>query len=291
MIIFGMILHCVLFLLVFDYLLKADKGKLLNLNKNFWPQSKKGNLLYKQLLEININHLIGGKDIELTQYKFFTHTVEDLLKNALRFGVGFSPELQHLKRGILNDICMDKKIFSLYLGGVYQIFVVMILGGVFCYFLETQLSISLDSFTVTLPFLLQFTGILSFTGFFIYSKTKSFNGLALYVNRFYQLKTLGQASVPLKLVSQKMQLNKLPTHGELKSFKNRILFSLEQVRLNGHLNIEDVDIYINEMWQAFDIKFETFNKNLNILKLIHLVCFALSGYMFLLLQVFSRLTV
>jgi hypothetical protein len=64
MIIFGMILHCVLFLLVFDYLLKADRGKLLNLNKSFLPQSKKGNLLYKQLLEININHLRGGKDID-----------------------------------------------------------------------------------------------------------------------------------------------------------------------------------------------------------------------------------
>lgn len=287
MIILGIVLYSIAFLFFLNFLTAKRASKLLLSFRELIPNSKKGNLLYQQTLSLNSNQLNKSKQLELIQYKFFTALISELIQSARKFGTSIHCYLPDIKKGLIKDIQMDKKIFTLFLGGVYQFLLIFILGFVFVGIMMKQLDKSIDLFDLIIPVSMQIIGLLSFSTLYIYLRKTRFNDLFLYLFKLYQIRTLAQAQMPLKKVFKKVSPDHLSAKGDLKFFKEKVFLIFSEMRNSGEVDTRDLDIYINELWQYIDLQFEKFNKELAALKLLHLALFSLGGYLVLLLQIFS----
>lgn len=291
MIILGIILHCIAFIWLFSRLEKLEDSKFLNLLKSVFPNTKSGNLLYQQTLGINPNNPKSSYQTELIEYKYFTALINELIGNSKKYGTSITSYLPEIKKGLIQDIQMDKKVFSLFLGGIYQFFLVFILGLFFILSMTTQLRVALTSSDILLPVCIQFFGVISFCFCYVFLRNIRFRELFKYLFKIYQIRTLTQAQIPLKEVFRKVNPNELSSKGDLKFFKEKIMILFTDMKNKGYIDSNDLEIYINELWQYIDIHFEKFNKELGAIKLLHLALFSLGGYLLLMLQAFSSISI
>lgn len=290
MIVFFVLVHCVAFLILFSFLAEKEDSKLLLFLRGVIPNSKNGNLLYQQTLSLNSNRLNSSKQIELIQYKYFTEIINELVQNARKYGTGIHLYLPDIKKGLIKDIQLDKKVFALFLGGVYQFLLVFFLGLIFISIVMNQLNAALGILDFIIPISLQILGLVSFSSLYIYLRKIRFQELFKYIFKLYQMRTLAQAQLPLKEVFEKVSPDELSDKGDLKYFKEKIFLLFSDMKNRGVVDLNDLDIYINELWQYIELRFEKFNKELAGVKLTHLAIFSLGGYLMLLMQIFSRLS-
>lgn len=283
-----LIAQSVFFLFIFSKLLMAEDSKFPKILRKVIPQTRAANELYKSLLLLNINYLKMGKNIELPQYKFFTSIAEDLVKNTIKYGVGIQVEVQELKKGLLKDLRMEKKLFSILTGGLFQVFFIMALGFTFSIFAQKELSFKIDIIFTFLIFILQSFGLVTFTFLYRSLKKKHFSDLWEYLQKYYLLRSITQANAPLKTLSEKVNVHTLPEKGDLAYFKTNIQQLLLKVKNSGSMQVEDLNIAINELWQYVDLRFEKFDKALTAVKLMHLVVFGLGGYLVQVFLIFSK---
>lgn len=290
MIILGIILHCIAFLFVFNILASQAESKFLLLLKSLIPNGKMGNKLYQQTLSLNSSCLNKSNQVELIQYKYFTALISQLIQSSRKYGTNIHSYLPGIKNGLIKDIQLDKKVFSIFLGGVYQFLLVFVLGMVFVFIMMTQLESKLGLYELLIPISLQFIGLFSFCFLYIYLRKTRFQELFNYLFKLYQIRTLAQAQIPLKEVFNKVAPDQLSSKGDLKFFKEKIFLLFSEMRNRGTVNMSDLDININEMWQYIDLRFEQFNKEVGAIKLTHLAIFSLGGYLVLLFQIFSQIS-
>ena len=282
--------HCFLFFFLFSNLLKVDHSKYLKFFSFIWESPKAGQHLYQNLIEFDLERPNSRNFSDLSQYKFYTDLVKELLASAIRHGTTIKKFLPEIKQGLVKDIQYAKKINSFYLGGVYQIFLISIFGFIFIYVMENQLNISIKNESLILPVSLQVLGITFFTiGFFFLKKIKFFP-LIRYLKSFYKLRVLVDSGSSLKKIAQSISADSLSSAKDLVYFKKRIELQLQVIRNSGQLDRKEIELYINEMWQMLDFKFEEFSQELNVLKLLVLCFFSLSGYLLLLYQAFSQIS-
>lgn len=290
MIILGIILHCVAFLFLFNLLVSQKESKLLLSLKSLIPNGKLGNKLYQQTLSISSSNLNKSNQVELIQYKYFTALISELIQSSRKYGTSIHSYLPGIKNGLVKDIHLDKKVFSIFLGGVYQFLLVFVLGLVFVSIMTSQLESEVGLYELLIPVSLQLIGLLSFCFFYIYLRKIRFQELLKYLFKLYQIRTLAQAQIPLKEVFNTVAPDELSSKGDLKFFKEKIFLLFSDMRNRGTVNTSDLDININEMWQYIDLRFEKFNKEVGAIKLTHLAIFSLGGYLVLLFQIFSQIS-
>lgn len=282
-------LHCVVFLFVFNILEGKRDSKFLLSLKDLLPNTKSGNKLYQQTLGLSTRSLNKSNQFELIQYKFFTALITELIQSSRKYGTQIHNYLPDIKKGLIKDIQLDKKVFGIFIGGLYQFLLVFILGLVFVSIMMSQLDSKMQVFELLIPILLQVLGLVSFSFFYIYLRKLRFQELFKYLFKLYQFRTLAQAQIPLNEVFNNVSPDELSSKGDLKFFKEKVLLLFSDMRNRGTIDINDLDININEMWQYIDLRFEKFNKELGAIKLTHLAIFSLGGYLVLLFQIFTKI--
>tara|TARA_Y100000385_G_C13022156_1_gene606684 strand:+ start:368 stop:1273 length:906 start_codon:yes stop_codon:yes gene_type:complete len=290
MIIIGIIIHCIVFLFFFHLLVSFSDSKLLISLRALIPNSKAGNKLYQQTITFSSSQLNKSNQFELIQYKYFTALINELIESARRYGTNIHSYLPGIKEGLIKDIQLDKKVFGLFLGGVYQFVLVFILGFVFVTTMMAQLDSNISFLELLVPVSLQLIGLITYCSFYIFLRKIRFSELFKYLFKLYQIRTLSQAQLPLKEVFSRVAPDELSEKGDLKFFKEKIILLFKEMKNKGAIDTADLDININELWQYIELRFEKFNKELAAIKLTHLAIFSLGGYLVLLLQVFSKIS-
>lgn len=285
-----LITQFILFTALLWKLLEFRDLKFLKTLTYLWESTKNGNRLYYELINLSAGELKNSKRIKLTSYKFFSEIVNELILSSVKFGTSITGYISEIKQALVKDIQFGKKINSNFLSGLYQIFLIFVFGLVFVFILEEQINIKFSAYDFLIPLFLQFMGLaLYLLGFYLLKK-QIFSPLSLYLKCFYKLRSYIYAEQSLKQIRTYIDVELLPRTKELKHFKYRIDLILKLLKETGRIDLDEFDLYINEMWQIFEIKFDQFSKAIGVVKLSILCFFSLSGYLLLVLKAFSQIT-
>ena len=252
--------------------------------------AKAANRLYLELLSMNLYISKPSSGMILTEYKFFTELVNILLLSMREYGTNIFEFLPLIKKALVNDSRFERKIKSEFVGGILQMLIVQLSGGVLIYSFKTQLKLELSSYQYLAPFLIQIIGYISYFVTFYICKKKCFFTIERYFRSFYYARVLVSASVPMKTINERISIEDLSEERELISFKARLEGIFREIQLSGSFDGKDFEVIIEELWFLNEYKFETFLKYLNILKLVVIVIFFLGGFLLIMLQVLSTIT-
>jgi hypothetical protein len=283
-------LHCFLFSFIFFVLLKADVSKLLKIKDYFWEPSSRGLKLYEQLLETDFARLKYSSNGELIRYKFFSYLIDDLLQSSKKYGTKIRVFLPGIKNGLLKEVQFSKKHNHIFLGGLYQIFFILFLGAIFLIMFKNEIGISLPWLDLIPAIILQVTGALIYIVCFALLKKVKFEKLYEYLKFFYKLQNFINAQSSLKIINNEFDLIKVSSKKEFNYYHKRIEVLLSNIKIKGEIDKSEIELYINEMWQSLEYKCDEFTRDLNMIKLLILCLFSLSGYLWVMYKAFSQLT-
>lgn len=283
------ILHTFIFILVFNYLSNRNLGKVLIFKENILPDIKRGQLLFNQL--IGYREIISefGKNLELFKYKYFTDMTLNLVKATKKFGSPIDFAIQELKVALSKDISLETKIKSQFLGALFQMLMISIMGFTFFYFSSLQLGLKVNPSDVIVVFLVQLFGLFIFILSFIKLKSFHFISLENYLKSMYQLRSLAFSGLGIKSVLEESQLDILPKKKNIIPLHRRIMTVFKMVQKYGNIDTSEFNTTINELWQLIDIEFEQFLKHLAALKTLVIISFFLGSYLYLIFNLLAGL--
>lgn len=288
-----LVAHCIFGLLLFHFIMGIKRDKVLKYVYLFVPNLQDGRLLYTQLLGLRKSTI--GKSVNnqnrfvLVKYKYFTDMIQQLIQSTITYGTEIDKDIPEIKKALLKDINLDMKISNIFLGGLFQFLFIFFLGIVFVKMVEFQIGIVITASDFSIPFIFQGFGVVFYLFSYYYFKQSSFRDLSVYIIKFYQVRTLSHAQLPLKKIFTMVSPLELRDVGDLKYFKERLINLLEGIRVFGHVDMQDFDLTINELWQVAELRFDQFSKKINLLKLVLISFFSLGGYLILLFKIFGNI--
>lgn len=241
--------------------------------------------------EIEAKLALGIKttSIELPRYKFYTTLIFDLLQVHRKLGISLKHILPELRQNLIKDLQFESKVIGSVIGGNLQFFVITLTTWGFIFFSSALADLPLDFFTLLVIFCMQVTALFVFNGILSYIKKHTFMKFNQTIESLYLFVSLVEIGLPVSqvLLESKVLESDLGKHKRFSQVSSRLEALINRWKDNGiSPKIESAEI-IKEVWHLKEVNFETFIKQVDVLKFIVLAFFFLPAYFFYLYSIFK----
>lgn len=224
---------------------------------------------------------LGG--VTIPRYSFFTVIVEELVKIQRKYGVNIKKPLREVRSGARKNYKSEKKIKNELNGFLVQFFAIV----AFTWFFSTSLQNTMNfSFQIeenlTIGGAQVFGLFLFFVSFYIL-KHKFFSPFKKLFCSLYFARCLIFASRPVSEVIELSKLDGIKFTKDLEAIRLKVLGQIKMIQLQGTISKEEIEELTFEVWDQFDESLEKFKTNINAIKLLILLLFVFSGFLYSLL--------
>ena len=227
-----------------------------------------------------LSNISKPDQLELVKYKYFKDLVYELFKAKKTYGAPIDKAIGEIKKALSKDIYFEKKISSSLYGGVFQMATVTVTGFLFILMSCFQLKLPFPYYTFSIALSLNFLGIIVYGACYYYFKLRCFGALENIIKSCYLLRCFLRCQMPVVSAINKVDFSSFKISKEETYLKDRIDLMLQKIKKIGHLDFNDFDMQIEEIWLLFEFKFEHFQKTLNVLKLSVMTLFFLTSYLY-----------
>lgn len=273
----------ILFWLIWLYHLVLDL-KLLLLLRSLQGQFKVGHDL--------MNYLIKGgyREGQLApRYKFFSELIEELVKARREFGCEIEKSILEIRKYLRLDIKETKRIRESIITGAYQYILLISFTWFFLVSSNEILKINLIlSESIGLA-LFQLLGLILYFKVAIFIRLRMFCKLNSYFFSIYTFRTLFSISRPLTEILLKSRITELKDCKELVHIHKRINILVKEFKVNGTLNLDDLNQVVMEIWDCFELKLESFKRFISALKFTSMILFILPSFLWVMLKLMTKL--
>lgn len=252
-------------------------------NSNTYSLSQKGagKVLYEELLKLNRSQLARGQSIELTQYKFFTELVDELLVNYRQTGANIFNYIGELRKNLLKDIKYEKKLAGARNSSLAEMGMIFGMSGMFSLFATSYAEINIPTSSLFLAFGWQLTGAFLFLYSMKVLRQKHFKPFHKYLRAASFLDIFIKTAHPVNVIAKKIELSSLDKDKSLLHLKERMELILEQIKSHGIYDQSQGEELGAECWYCYEEKLERFFQEIKRLKLSVITLFFLGSYLFI----------
>lgn len=274
--IWGLILLLLLYYIFIIYLPLSIE----NLRASFNSNLNNALRLQKELWAINRINLKDSIKVELSEYKFFTHILEYLLKSHRQLGVDIFGALQNLKDCLGKDIIFEKKLIRIKKQAFLEIGIIFLFSLLFLITAEKLVDIDFPLVNTLIIIAWQLIGG-AVLYLFIKNKQKQyFNDLFLLLRSIYQFNALGGTSIAVNDLIERIsfdEIQKLKKHRNIINLFNKVVYDLKHYGLLEKMHLDELLQCVNN---EYNDVFETYEKAVKAMKLLVIMIFSVISYLF-----------
>ncbi len=231
------------------------------------------------------------QNFEIPHYKFFSEIIAKLLKFRAKYGCELNSILKEIKKAIVKDKALAKKIFAIKKQAILQIALIIIVTLSFhilaCTFI---LDIPMD-FAFLLKFVIwNLVGMGLFIAVIFFIEKKLLKGFEQFFAALYIVKSLLSISRPMNEVIQNSQLLECPSCKSYSPVLKTAKQQIECIKKYGSYDLENWDMLIQELWDIYDEQMERYKKHVKVVMAIVLLSFALPSYLLSILNLIENLS-
>jgi hypothetical protein len=285
--IFALILesqYCTLPLGIYKRLIKRNLVKI-----KFQYQHGKALLLNLSILEANIYRGNLGDSIDIPEYKYYSELIYKMLNNSKKYGINLKKIINEIKQKIILDIKLEEKICNEFISGFIQFFFIVLVTWFFIFVSKKMIEIPLTNSLILMILIFQMSGLISFyfsTKYLEKYYFKSFNNVIkelIIFKSFLEISfPLNQALIHSNISNGEFSKDKLFEH--LYQFFTE---SITRLKMSGISPHADLEIILNSIFDLQEEKMIKFQKQIAVLKFMHLALFFLMAYFIYLYAIFK----
>ncbi len=225
---------------------------------------------------------------DFPQYKFFTRVIHILCKYRRSYGISINRSLLQIRENLNKDIQFNKKVREELYSAIFQFISIALVTWGFIGFVIFSLSINANLETYLIIAFLQALGTIFFLIFYHMRTTRIF---APYGNAFetlFLIITLSEAKNSIKDTLKLSNTNIFlqDNYRELALIQGKLREIITDWK-NGMPIYQSLQEAIDETWSLLHIRFESFIKELSLVKFLSLAICFLSGYFLYIKQLFT----
>lgn len=222
-------------------------------------------------------------------YKFYSKIIGELLRARKNFGCEIEGVLVELRKYLRLDLKEARKIKDSFYGGTYQYVFLCIFLYVFVFLLKKIVNIELDYLKLIFILIYHSFGLLIYFFACKLIQRAEFKYFDSYFNTVYLLRSLLLVSRPISEVIDRIKVSKLAINNNFININDRLITLLRQLKHSGKLNLLDLDNLILEVWDTFEIKVESYERKITVLKLLLMSFFILPSFLFIIFCMISAM--
>ncbi len=226
-----------------------------------------------------INFLSGDMQGEAPIYKFYSSLIDQLISARNRYGTPVSDLLREIKKNIILDHKITRKINSQLNSLITQYIALCIFTWGYLWQIHQMLEIKYDHSNFTFLALWQGVGVLTALALYHFLKTKTFRHFQAYFHALYMFKSLMSISWPIAKVISKSEINTVPNSGAFKHTYLRVQKMTHKLKTEGQIKLEDIDLISQELQDLYEVKLDDFYRGMLSLKFMILAIFVIPGFM------------
>jgi len=230
------------------------------------------------------------KPMGLNQYKFYPGLIERILSVHHTYGVDCRQPFHEIKRGILKDIQLERRVQQEFSGGLVQFAFISITSWFFIFFSSSILE---QPFSLRLLIVMggsQLSGVLIYFKLTGFLRRKAFKRPEEFLRSLYSFSLMLQAGSPIQQVVAESSIHSLlvseaDVWGHI---GRRLELLLERWQSKGGAIDEGVKDLLEDVWEAYERGLGKFNKLLGVGKFLLLVTCFLTPYFLYLFSLFQH---
>ena len=292
---FKIIIIQLVFLFFFNFIFKRFNSSLISLANNmiqilkeFHSRLTKGFLisrgenLIKQLGHFEVSFLVKFKKNtdSIISYKFYSTILELLLTLNKKFGAPIKSRVKIIKRSLVKDIHLEKKLLAEIKGGLFQFILISFITWFFIYFVEKMLLLKLNQSVALLIIFLQISGLIIFLTAYNFIKKREYKDFDTIIKMITVMNVLLEVGLPQTKIVEYAGSNELSNlkKKNLISICDRFKLLIISWQKHGISIMDDLSILEEEISFVLDESGRLFFKKVEILKYTILTLFYLSAY-------------
>jgi len=239
-----------------------------------------GERLFHELNSINRISLTKSVRQELTQYKFFTKTLNYLILAHKEFGSNIMDSLSQLRKRLSDDISNEKRVFKLIQAGVFEILIIFFFSMLFIFAAKQIVDVSFSLSDLMIIFSWQLIGVISFFSLTRSLKRKSFLQINQYIHSIYLFDALKTSPLSVNKILEMIEYSKIIELTEFQNLKNFYIQIINQLKSVGSLELELVSELVQCVNNELSMKCDEYKKKVKVIKLSCLMLFSVSSYLY-----------
>jgi hypothetical protein len=242
---------------------------------------KSGEKLINVLMELDANLSLGipnAEDFTIPTYKFYSKWTEILLNSTKKLGVATQKFLRDIIAAIKEDIKFERKTRESLIGGVGQSVTMIVISWIFISMCMAN-GLRIDSIFYIFILISHISGLLLFMAIFNLFKKRRLSNYAILIPSLYFYKSFIEVGLSISEVIVKSNIDEVfkITGDEFKF----VLLRLKSVNDNFHRGLpvkQDLEQLIQDAISLQESKFDSVNKELNLIKFVLLIIFYFIPY-------------
>jgi hypothetical protein len=259
----------------------------LNLFRSVKTQANK---LYDETLKLNKFSLSSGENIKLTEYKFFTSLVEELLKFYRNFGVSIFDDLSNVRLALQKDWVQSHKVQTLIKGALLEILIIVLMSWGIIFFAIYYTGLVIKNTDLFIVGALQIGGLILLISLIEKSYKKIFSSFYPYLKSVYSLQVFIKSRTPVNEIGVRVGINSLPHDKDLLHIKERVELCLKNLSEYGKIDITLLNDLIGQVWTSFEMKTQKFNTHVLKQKIFVIMSVVVPSYLYIFYALLKSLT-
>ncbi|MCK5073919.1 MAG: hypothetical protein KAQ98_10870 [Bacteriovoracaceae bacterium] len=221
-----------------------------------------------------------GSECKLSEYKFYTGLVLQMIEYGRRWGISVRKVLRGIREGLTKDYRFERKLFSELRGGIVQFIVVSAVNWIFALMVMELVNIPIGFSVASIMIFLQVSGIFLFVLIYIIRKKKSFSIYEKYLSTLIVMRALVEVGLGIDKTLQQTSVDEILGSSDLafETVRHRLEHAIDSWKRRGTNVKTELDDLIAESWFLMEQRFESFLKSLNVLKFLILAVFYMGSY-------------
>lgn len=272
--------------------IKNQHGKMIYyFDKIFFLKRRQGEKILQTILQLEMHRGYGlaDKGIQFYDYKYFSPLLERLVILTKQHGLPLYRYLPEIKKGLLTDVQIEKKILKEMQDGLFQFLMMSLMTWIFIFFAQAMIQKSPPMAILGIIFVGQLIGPIVFYLTGQYLKRKSFFCYQLLFGEVYVFRSLFEVGLPLSVVLKESQVMRgvFSQNKKFRSDYEHFQFLIDEIKKQGHLPEAELAQMLQRLWDKYEEALTVFRTRLAFIKFLHLALIYLPLYFLYLVSLFK----
>lgn len=249
----------------------------------------RGQRFYKEIMFLSREQGVE----KLVNYKFYRKLVQTIIENSNEYGSPMRAPMEVLKKSLLADLSKQKKLQELRNSAYGNFLMAALITWLFGHYSTLTLGQNINSWVYLMIGGWQVFGILSFAEVLKRLEVKKLADFELIFSKVYSLRLLSLAGVCVNDLVRKSgieNLYDLKVPGLIHHLE-RLEHIIEQRIKKGEEIDDELVLFIDELWELYDIRSVSYKKIVTFLKFIWLCLFFFSSYLFIVFSILNSFNI
>ncbi|MFT6632955.1 MAG: hypothetical protein ACJAS4_002923 [Bacteriovoracaceae bacterium] len=225
------------------------------------------------------------------KYKFFSSIVEKLITYRRSYGADIRPALREIRGAARKDYSANKRLNEELLGFIVQYSIIAAFTWIFILNVSGTLDIKFSGQSLILLGVWQLFGLIVGIIIYHFSIRYFFDPFSNYFFTAYTFRSLITISRPISEISKLANISMLNNNKDLRVIKTRLLGLVQNIKVVGVVPLDEFDQIILELWDSYEVKLGKFKSMLAGLKLLLILLFVFTGFLYVIFLSMDKLAI